>query len=160
MLGIAFAVAERADCTRRKVGAVIASVDKRLVPGYNGVPAGQKGCLEGACPRGRHYGKLAEDHRGTLDCRSCGCGNDWPCPEYMEPGSSYDTGPGTCIGIHAEINAILRSSWELNQNAVIYVTSEPCDGCLKIIGGSGIKRAIWPQGRLDYPFLSYRYPSR
>jgi len=50
-LGIAKAVSVRADCSRRKVGAVIVK-DRRIVAtGYNGAPAGKPGCLSGACPR-------------------------------------------------------------------------------------------------------------
>src|SRR5690606_13137912 len=44
-LEIAEAVSARADCSRRKVGAVIVSSDRRIVgTGYNGAPAGQPGC--------------------------------------------------------------------------------------------------------------------
>lgn len=151
-LGIAEAAAVRGDCTRKKVGAVIVSPDKRIVPGYNGVPAGQRGCLDGGCPRGRHY------HKENSWFAGCACGKPWPCPDAAEPGSSYDTGPGACRAIHADVNAILRSSWEERQRAIMYVTCEPCTGCLKIIAGSGILRVVWRDGSLrslDYPFLHY-----
>ena len=136
--GIAEAVSERADCTRRKVGAVIVKDNRIGSTGYNGAPAGRPGCLDGACPRGRHY------QRKTLT-GICGCGNDWPCTEYMEPGSSYDTGQGICIGIHAEANAIIYGDFEKMRGATIYITDEPCAGCLKLIKGALIEMIVTPR---------------
>ncbi len=54
-LTVARAVAARADCTRRQVGAVIMDDEGRIVStGYNGAPAGEPGCASaGACPRGQ-----------------------------------------------------------------------------------------------------------
>jgi deoxycytidylate deaminase len=44
-LGIAHAVAARADCTRRKIGAVILDSEHRIVStGYNGSPPGGPSC--------------------------------------------------------------------------------------------------------------------
>lgn len=147
--------------------------------GYNGTPAGSPGCLEGACPRGRHYevqkypvpagwsGATScaylhgpynrEDSppggmHGTgclcrLDIKACACGNDLPCPDSVEPGSSYDTGPGQCPAIHSEANALIRAG-KLSRGAVLYTTpGRPCDGCLKLIRGAGISEVIWPDGR-------------
>lgn len=49
-LNIARAVAQRSDCERDKVGAVVVGVDKRIrATGYNGAPSGQSGCS--SCPR-------------------------------------------------------------------------------------------------------------
>lgn len=52
---VAQAVAGRADCTRRQVGAVIIAADGSIVStGYNGLASGLPGCLTaGACPRGQ-----------------------------------------------------------------------------------------------------------
>jgi dCMP deaminase len=78
-LGIAEAVSRRADCTRRQVGAVIVDADHRIVStGYNGAAAGKRGCLSGACPRGR----LSYD-------------------ELPHQAGGYDN----CISLHAELNA-------------------------------------------------------
>jgi dCMP deaminase len=46
---IAVAVAERSDCERDKVGAVVVKDRRIRSTGYNGAPAGQPGC--GTCPR-------------------------------------------------------------------------------------------------------------
>ena len=118
-LGIAQAVAARADCTRRQVGAVIVDQHHRILStGYNGAAPGRPGCLTaGACPRGL---------------------------SGVEPGSSYDTGPGSCIAIHAEANALLRADGWLLRWATLYCTDKPCDGCQKLIDGAGISRLVHP----------------
>lgn len=119
-LGFAQAAAARADCTRRKVGAVIVLGDRIVSSGYNGAPAGKPGCLSaGACPRGRMS------------------------KTEVVPGSSYDTGSGACIALHAEQNAILRAGLHC-RGATLYITDEPCDGCARFIEGSGIIRVVFP----------------
>lgn len=123
-LGIAAAVAVRADCTRRKVGAVIVKDQRIKASGYNGAPSGGLSCLAGECPRGRMS------------------------PEQVEPGSSYDTGSGACIALHAEQNAIMYCSREDRIGATIYVTDQPCDGCMRMISGSGLVRVVYPGGQL------------
>ena len=139
-LGIAKAVAARADCTRAEHGAVIVRGHTIIATGYNGAPGGAPGCLGGACPRGRHWlVQLAERVE-------CGCGGRWPCPDAVPSGSSYDTGPGACISIHAEANAIIRADYEKMQDSQMYVTGEPCGGCWKLIKGAGIMEVFWPDG--------------
>lgn len=126
-LDIARAVAKRADCTRRKVGAIIVLGDRIVSTGYNGAPSGRPGCLTAAaCPRGRLTS------------------------EEVAPGSSYDTGAGACIALHAEQNAILRAGLEA-RGATLYLTHEPCDGCARLIRGAGITRVVF-QGFLGLPY--------
>lgn len=130
-LAIATAVASRADCSRRQVGAVVITNDHRIVAtGYNGAPSGQPGCLtSGACPRAQ---------------------------SGVEAGSSYDTGTGACIALHAEQNALLRASWEDLAGATLYITDEPCDGCWRMIKGTWIRLVVWPDGSASRPdFTSY-----
>jgi len=120
-LSLAQAVSTRADCTRRKVGAVIMRPDHSVVStGYNGGPSGGDSCLMGKCPRGL----MSEDE--------------------VAPGSSYDTGPGSCIALHAEQNALLRADWDEMQNATLYITEEPCEGCVRMITGTHLDRVVWP----------------
>ena len=115
---LAKAYATRADCSRRKVGAVVIGPDGfERGGGYNGAPVGEPGCLSaGACPRAH---------------------SDVP------EGSSYDTGPGRCISIHAEINAVLSAGGRDGcKGATMYVTADPCDGCAPIIRQAGIVRVV------------------
>jgi dCMP deaminase len=141
-LNLADAVSVRADCTRRKVGAVLVDpVTHDLIQtGYNGAPSGEPGCLSaGACPRGRHY-ELRDSY--LTRSSACACGQLWPCPDAVAPGSSYDTGPGKCISIHAELNCLLRAGLSA-RNATMYITDEPCEGCWKSIRGAGVTRVVW-----------------
>jgi dCMP deaminase len=122
-LGIAEAVAARADCSRRKIGAVIVKNNRIVSTGYNGAPAGHRGCLEGACPR------------ATSD---------------VPQDSSYDTGPGTCIAVHAEANALLYADRDKCEGATMYITDMPCDGCMKLIHASGIRKIYAAKGNAGY----------
>jgi dCMP deaminase len=136
-LGIARAVAARADCTRRRVGCVIVDEDHRiLATGYNGSPPGGASCLKGDCPRGRHF-------QSAMGPEECICGADWPCEEAVPPGSSYDTGPGACVSIHAEANALLFARASV-KGATLYCTDAPCGGCARLIQGAGIARVVVP----------------
>jgi len=87
--------------------------------GYNGSRPGGPSCLKGECPRGL---------------------------SSVAPGSSYDTGAGTCIAIHAEQNLIMDTTPDERHAGTVYITDEPCDGCLRMLQGSGIIRIVWPDG--------------
>lgn len=144
-LKITEAVAARADCSRRQVGAVLVKDHRIVATGYNGAPAGKPGCLsDHACPRGRHFLRLRR--AAGLQAQLCYCGNVWPCPKAVDPGSSYDTGPGTCIALHAEQNVLLYSSRDGSAGSTLYITDTPCDGCMKLIRGSGVTRCVTPGG--------------
>lgn len=126
-LGIAQAVAARADCTRRQVGAVVVDQFNRILSaGYNGAPPGKPGCLEGACPRGR------------LDYHKVPAFTDYSDPES----------PGYCVAIHAEVNALIHAGY--SPGATIYITDQPCEGCKKVIQSAGITRVVWPDGKMSF----------
>ncbi|ARO12585.1 deoxycytidylate deaminase [Propionibacterium freudenreichii] len=126
-LGITQAVAARAKCTRRRVGAVLVGPDHRIIAtGYNGAAPGRPDCLEGACPRGR----LSYDEIPGLG-------------DYDRPGT-----PGFCIAIHAEMNALLFATRD-TKGATAFITDEPCPGCRKALAAAGIVRAVWPEGEFD-----------
>lgn len=120
-MGIAEAAAVRADCSRRQVGAVILTPDRRLIqPGYNGAPAGMPGCLTaGACPR------ASSNAEGLV--------------------SSYSEGATRCIALHAEANVLLRASWDDMVESTLYVTCEPCYQCKVLIMGTPLAAVIWKE---------------
>lgn len=119
-LELAKTVALRADCTRRKVGAVLMMPDHSIAAtGYNGGSAGGPSCLKGQCPR------------GTLST------------EELPSNSDYSSGKGTCIALHAEWNVLLRASWEQMNGSTLYVTTEPCHLCWNLIRGTHIERVVW-----------------
>jgi len=152
-LGLAQAVSTRAECTRRRIGAVITDRKRRRVwVGMNGAPPGEPSCLDGACPRGRHY--CLPPGRGGPAWSSaawCACGHQWPCPESAAPDSSYDTNPETsCHATHAELAALLDAGRSnLDDEMVMYVTQKPCAACERIIRGC-LKRVVWPDGELNF----------
>lgn len=153
---LAQAVAARADCTRRKVGAVLIGTDHRIIStGYNGSPPGGPSCLLGQCPRGRHYEKI---NRDSFPSTECACSAAWPCAEAAREYSSYDTGPGVCIALHAEQNAILYADPGRRQGSTMYVTCAPCDGCARLISGVGIVRVVTPESKLLTQVSSERKP--
>lgn len=114
-LNIAQVVSSRADCSRLKVGAVIVRDNRIVSCGYNGAPAGVPGCLAGNCPRAN---------------------------SSVPPGSSYDTGPGTCIAIHAEANAIIYAGQNNCLGSTLYCTQTPCEGCHRLIKAAGIRKVV------------------
>lgn len=119
-LTIATAISERADCRRRRVGCVLVDSDRRIIAtGYNGAPAGDVGCLEGGCPRGL----LTYDEVTAF--------------------TSYDAGPGRCISLHAEANALLYARTSC-KGATAYITDPPCPTCIKLLRGAGIERIVHP----------------
>lgn len=112
-LGIARAVAARGECVRRQVGAVIVRDHTIISTGYNGAPAGEPSCLDGACPRG--------DSDAT-------------------PGKGYAS--SGCVAIHAEANAIMRAGRERCQGATMYVTAPPCELCAPLIKAAGLYKVV------------------
>lgn len=119
---IASAVASRADCSRRRVGCVIFTVDKRITSsGYNGSYPGGPSCLLGQCPRGQ---------------------------STVAPGDNYESGPGLCHATHAEANALLYADYDKLKGATVYITDEPCYGCRKLLQAVPVARVVWPEGEI------------
>lgn len=145
-------LAKMGDCTRSGVGALIVGPDKRFWGmGYNGSFPGGPSCLEGDCPRGRHY----DAGFNRFSVRVCACNAIWPCKYAVAPGSSYDTGPGACISTHAEGNAktdaLRRNGGDLDGCRMV-VSREPCDGCVRDLRNTTRLTLIrWPEGVIALP---------
>jgi dCMP deaminase len=103
-MGLAIAVRARANCTGRRVGAVIVRDRRILSTGYNGTPSGMTNCEEGGCHRCAH-------------------------PLAYPSGEGYDV----CICVHAEQNALLAAArfGVAIEGCTLYPTLQPCFGCLK-----------------------------
>jgi dCMP deaminase len=113
-MDIAKRVAERATCSRAKIGAVIVKDKNIIATGYNGSPAGHPHCTEVGC--------LIYVSRN---------------PDGEEEENCFRT-------IHAEINAIAQAAKNGTsiEGADIYITASPCYHCLKTLLNTGI-RAIY-----------------
>jgi dCMP deaminase len=103
-MGIAFAVRQKANCTGRKVGAVLVKENRIISTGYNGTPEGMTNCLDGGCER----------------CRD-------------KKGYASSVGYDVCICVHAEQNALITAArfGIPIQGSIMYSTLRPCFDCSK-----------------------------
>ena len=104
-------VATRTTCMRRGVGAVIVKDRRILATGYNGVPTGMRHCAETGCLRQQLGVPSGQRHE-------------------------------ICRGLHAEQNAIIQAArYGINiTGASIYVNTQPCVVCAKMLINAGIAR--------------------
>lgn len=113
-LNIAAVVAERADCLRRHVAAVIVK-DRRIVcTGYNGTPRGIRNCSEGGCAR------------CTGNAPSGTALGDCICSHAEENAITQAAYHGTSVN-----------------GATLYCTVNPCLLCAKLIINSGIAEVVY-----------------
>ena len=107
-------VSTRTTCIRRAVGAVIVKDNRILATGYNGVPRGMAHCAEVGCLREQMGVPSGQRHE-------------------------------ICRGLHAEQNAIIQAArYGINiDGATIYVNTQPCVVCAKMIINSGITEVVY-----------------
>ena len=113
-------VATRTTCLRRAVGAIIVKDRRILATGYNGVPTGITHCSEAGCLRQQLNVPSGQRHE-------------------------------ICRGLHAEQNAIIQSArYGIDiEGSSIYITTEPCVVCAKMLINAGIKEIVFAQGYPD-----------
>ena len=123
-LDIAYTVATRSTCLRKKYGAIIVKNDIIVSTGYNGAPRGRKNCDDmGVCLREKMN---------------------------IPRGERYEL----CRSVHAEANAIIAASREQMLGGVIYLVgidgstgelvsdSCSCQMCKKLVINAGIEKVI------------------
>lgn len=117
---IAFLVAERSTCLRRRVGAVVVKDRRILATGYNGAPSGIRHCEETGCLREQLGIPSGQRHE-------------------------------LCRGLHAEQNAIIQAALHgvSLKGAVMYITTQPCIICTKMLINAGIKEIVISEGYPD-----------
>jgi dCMP deaminase len=115
-LGIARAVAARASCLRRQVGAVIVVDNAIIATGYNGTPIGVRNCDQGGCPR---------------------CASDAPT------GAGYDA--CICVHAEQNAIVFAARHGNRTKDGTLYTTLRPCFGCAKEAIQAGIRRIVFAE---------------
>lgn len=112
-------VATRTTCLRRAVGAIIVKEKRILATGYNGVPTGLRHCSVAGCLREKLSVPSGQRHE-------------------------------ICRGLHAEQNALLQAArYGIDiEGSSIYITTQPCVVCAKMLINAGISEIIY---RNPYP---------
>ena len=113
-MNIAYNVAERSNCIRRHIGAVIVRDKNIISTGYNGTPMGVKNCFEGGCPR---------------------CGSD------AASGADLDT--CLCVHAEQNAIAFAARHGASTEGALLFSTTRPCFGCLKESIQAGISQIVY-----------------
>ncbi|MDO4502304.1 MAG: dCMP deaminase family protein [Coriobacteriia bacterium] len=124
-MSLAHTVASRTTCLRRAVGAVIVKDKRILATGYNGAPSGVEHCAITGCLR-QQLG-IPSGQRHEL-----------------------------CRALHAEQNAIIQAARHgVNiDGSSIYITTQPCVLCAKMLINAGVKEVLFAEGYPDELSLS------
>ncbi|NKB86776.1 MAG: cytidine deaminase [Acidobacteria bacterium] len=115
-MGIAGAVAERSNCLRRKVGALVVVEKSIISTGYNGSPMGVTNCSDGGCPR---------------------------CASDAEPGTGYDT--CICVHAEQNAFLLAARNGNSTDGGTLYTTLRPCFGCTKEAIQAGIREIVYAE---------------
>lgn len=118
-------VASRTTCMRRSVGAIIVKDKRILATGYNGVPSSLAHCDVVGCLRQRMGIPSGQRHE-------------------------------ICRGLHAEQNAVIQAARHgINiDGASIYITTQPCSLCAKMLINAGIREIVYANPYPDELSLS------
>lgn len=162
---VAHQVATRSLCDRDQVGAVIVDSQLRITgTGRNGPPAGfpheeqtcSTWCLRATAfawtPRndfsgpvpalifenGKTFASFPPTHTFRKELVT---DQDWSNCGF-EKKFNGSTDYTDCPSIHAEANALLSSDRSRHEGGTIYITSDPCWSCAKMIANSGLQCVV------------------
>ena len=113
-MSIAKVIATRANCSRRKVAAVIVADHRIISTGYNGTPRGIKNCFDGGCPR---------------------------CSGHVKSGASLEE--CVCVHAEQNAICQAAYYGIRLAGSTIYVTLTPCLTCAKMIINAGIREVVY-----------------
>ena len=107
-------VATRTTCVRRGVGCVLVRDKRILATGYNGAPTGLRHCYETGCLRQQLNVPSGQNHE-------------------------------LCRALHAEQNALIQAArYGISvEGATLYVNTQPCVLCAKMIINAGIVEVVY-----------------
>lgn len=117
---MAFLVAKRSTCLRRKVGAVVVKDKRVLSTGYNGSP------------------------KGTMHCEELGCIRD---QMDVPSGTRHELCRGVHAEQNAVIQAAYFGV--SIKDSTVYTTTYPCSMCAKIMINAGVKEIVYCEGYVD-----------
>jgi len=162
LMNVAYSASTLSRCLSRKVGAAILKPDRDEIPfsilamGFNHVPRGTKDCKfeHGECLRERKTREIVRMMRYCPSCRSeikdRRCSNtecDYSKP-HIDLVEKFTMGRGldVCPAVHAEESAILQASSLAGpslEGSRMFVTTQPCLICAKMIADSGIREVVY-----------------
>ena len=116
LMRVAWLIAERSNCIRQKVGAVVVREETVVITAVNGTPEGIKPCNEGGCRR---------------------CSSDAPRGEMYES--------CLCIHAEQGAIALAARNSIITDGAIMYCTLRPCLTCVKLCWEAGITRIIYDE---------------
>jgi dCMP deaminase len=127
-MNIAHEAAKRANCLRRRVGALIVRDHIIVSTGYNGTPIGVRNCFDGGCLR---------------------------CQSNAAPGEGYDT--CICVHAEENAIVLAARHGASTNGSVLYSTLRPCFSCVKLCIQAGIKEVIYEEDFCYVPELEKTY---
>lgn len=113
ILGLLRLEVNKADCSRRKVAAVLVYKGVVVGKGHNELPEGS--CEAGACPRGRL--------------------------SYEEQPKDVGYEASGCVSLHAEDNALAEAGPRA-VGSVAFITEWPCPRCASRLQDAGVIKVI------------------
>jgi dCMP deaminase len=162
-LKIAELMAEKSTCYRVHVGAILVKDGRIISTGYNGVPSGMKHCNEIFKENNEIDNSLKEyfssdsnfftvwnsllSHDGSTKSTLRYSPEDW---------SKLHHNFSEKFEVHAEQNCLLYAAKNgvSTKDTIVYVTTSPCDQCLKLLVAAGVKKVYYHK---RYDRLSENY---